>query len=77
MASETAPFGLTGTAHRPHGHVVLAARVHDALVFAAGAVAAVLLLLCFSSLLAPAPVPNLVAGPDLPFPKASPPLGPL
>ncbi|KAF7098180.1 hypothetical protein CFC21_099940 [Triticum aestivum] len=80
MASETAPFCVTGAAgkgaasaaHRPHGHVVLAARIHDALVFAAGAVAAVLLLLCFSSLLAPAPVPNLVAGPSLPFPTSFP-----
>jgi hypothetical protein len=68
MASESAPFcvsgaggGKGGAAAKPHGHVLLAARVHDAFVFAAGAVAAVILLLGTSSFLSPAPLPNLVA----------------
>lgn len=68
-ASEIAPFCISaasnskGAAPRPHGHVVLAGRLHEALVFAAGAVAAVLVLLGVASFLAPTPVPNLVASP--------------
>ncbi|KAL5203729.1 hypothetical protein ABZP36_008600 [Zizania latifolia] len=70
-ASETTPFcvsakGVGGAAAaglgaRPHGHVGMAGRVHDALVFAAGAVVAVLVLLATGSFLAPVSVPNLVA----------------
>ncbi|KAM0841635.1 hypothetical protein ACQ4PT_058897 [Festuca glaucescens] len=68
MASESTPFCVSGAggpkggaAAKPHGHVVLPGRVHDALIFAAGAAAAVLLLLGTASFLSPTPVPNLVA----------------
>ena len=70
MTSESAPLcvsgaggggGKGGAAAKPHGHVVLAGRVHDALVFAAGAVVAVLVLLGTASFLSPMPVTNLVA----------------
>ncbi|KAK1648836.1 hypothetical protein QYE76_066641 [Lolium multiflorum] len=69
MASESTSFCVSSgpggpkvsAAAKPHGHVVLPGRVHDALIFAAGAVAAVLLLLGTASFLSPTPVPNLVA----------------
>uniref|UniRef100_A0ACD5U0L2 Uncharacterized protein n=1 Tax=Avena sativa TaxID=4498 RepID=A0ACD5U0L2_AVESA len=65
MASESAPFCVSGSGAGggggKGGAVVLVGRVHDALVFAAGAVTAVLLLLGTSSFLSPEPVPNLVA----------------
>src|SRR4051812_35005825 len=77
MAPETTPFYASATAgkgaapaHRPHGHAVIAGRIHNALVFAAGPGAAVLVLLCFTSFLAPAPVPDLIA--SLPFPTSFP-----
>ncbi|KAF0909360.1 hypothetical protein E2562_035521 [Oryza meyeriana var. granulata] len=68
-ASETAPFGVSAAykggggaaGARAHGHLVMAGRVHDALVFAAGAVAAVLVLLATASFMSPMPVTNLVA----------------
>jgi hypothetical protein len=70
MASESTPFcvsgvggGKGGAAAKTHGHVVLAGRVHDGLVFAAGAVTAVLVLLATASFLSPTPVPNLVRSP--------------
>uniref|UniRef100_A0A0E0BK28 Glycosyltransferase 6 n=1 Tax=Oryza glumipatula TaxID=40148 RepID=A0A0E0BK28_9ORYZ len=79
-ASETAPFGVSAAskggggvagARAQHGQLAVAGRVHDALVFAAGAVAAVLVLLATASFLSPMPVTNLVAFRSLPVSVAS------
>ncbi|KAL6654128.1 hypothetical protein ACP70R_007593 [Stipagrostis hirtigluma subsp. patula] len=61
-----------GAGPRPHGRLVLPpGRAREALAFAAGAVAAVLVLLSSASVLAPTPVPNLVAVPSFPIPSSS------
>ncbi|XP_062197269.1 probable glycosyltransferase 6 [Phragmites australis] len=55
-APEAAPFGVSAARKAtPHGHVVLAGRARDALVFAAGAAAAVLVVLASASVLASGP----------------------
>lgn len=51
-----------GTASRPHEHVMLTGRIHEALVFTTDAVATVLVLLV------PTLVPNLVTFPFFPSP---------
>ncbi|PNT63497.1 probable glycosyltransferase 6 [Brachypodium distachyon] len=77
MASESAPFCLSGTGGgkgAAAARAALAGRFHDALVFAAGAAAAVLVLLCTASFLSPSPVPSIVSFPAFPSVPSSSPL---